>query len=136
VKHLTVSAAGDQLEAVLAFIEEELSASGCPAKARMRLSLAVEEVFVNIARYAYAPGEGNVDVSISISGDPPVATLAFSDGGVPYNPLERPDPDVTLEAEDREIGGLGIYMVKKNVDEVRYRYDDGQNVLTLIKTLA
>ena len=133
MKRLTVAARGDQLDAVLGFIERELI--GCPDKARMRLSLAAEEAFINIARYAYAPGEGDVDISLFVSGDPPVATLVFSDGGMPYNPLDRPDPDITRPAGEREIGGLGVYMIKKNVDEALYRYQGGKNVLTLTKLL-
>lgn len=134
MRKLTVAARVDQLANVLAFVEGELS-SRCPEKACARLSLAAEEVFVNIARYAYAPGEGKIDISLTVSGDPPVATLVFCDGGAPYNPLETPDPDVTLGAGDREIGGLGIYLAKKSVDEMRYRYENGQNVLVLVKSL-
>ena len=134
-KHLTVTARADQLGEVLAFLDQEIPSDNYPAKARMQLSLAAEEAFINIARYAYAPLEGKVDISLCVSGDPPVATLVFSDDGVPYNPLEKPDPDLTLPAQDREIGGLGVYMIKKNVDEARYRYEGGKNVLTLTKTL-
>ena len=134
-KRLTVTARADQLGEVLAFLDQEIPSDNYPAKARMQLSLAAEEAFINIARYAYAPGEGKVDISLCVSGDPPVATLVFSDDGVPYNPLEKPDPDLTLPAQDREIGGLGVYMIKKNVDEARYRYESGNNVLTLTKTL-
>ncbi len=136
MKRLSVAARSDQLDAVLRFIERELSDVGCPAKARMRLSLAAEEAFINIARYAYTPEEGDADISLFVSGDPPVATLVFSDGGKPYNPLDRPDPDITRPAGDREIGGLGVYMLKKNVDEAHYRYQGGKNVLTLTKTLG
>ena len=134
-KRLTVTARADQLGEVLAFLDQEIPSDNYPAKARMQLSLAAEEAFINIARYAYAPLEGKVDISLCVSGDPPVATLVFSDDGVPYNPLEKPDPDLTLPAQDREIGGLGVYMIKKNVDEARYRYEGGKNVLTLTKTL-
>ena len=135
MKQLIVSARDSELGTILRFIEDELSAHDCPLKARMQLTLAAEEVFVNIARYAFSGEDGEVALSVSISSNPPLATLAFSDGGVPYNPLERPDPDVSLSAAEREIGGLGIYMVKRNVDEVRYRHENGRNVLTLIKTL-
>ena len=135
MKHRTVAARSDQLDGVLAFIEGELLAAGAPAKTRMQLALAAEEVFINIASYAYGGGDGEAVVSMSISGDPPVATVVFSDAGAPHNPLEKPDPDITLSAEEREIGGLGIFMVKKNADEVRYVREDGRNILTLVKKL-
>lgn len=134
-KRLTVAARVDQLGEVLAFLDRELPESDYPGKARSQLCLAAEEAFVNIARYAYAPAEGAADISLSVSGNPPVATLTLSDSGFPFNPLEKPDPDITLSVLDREIGGLGIYMIKKNVDEARYRREDGRNVLTLTKTL-
>ena len=88
-----------------------------------------------IASYAYAPGTGIATVCIEIDDDPPVVTIAFSDSGVPFDPLKKADPDVTLPAEEREIGGLGIFMTKKTMDEVRYEYKDGQNRLTLVKKL-
>lgn len=135
VKQLTVAARIDQLENVLTFIEEALSGRDYPSKTLMQLSLAAEEVFVNIAHYAYGGEGGEVVVSIDISNDPPQAVLVFSDAGKPHNPLEIPDPDITLSAEEREIGGLGIFMVKKNVDETRYKYEKGRNVLTLTKGL-
>jgi sigma-B regulation protein RsbU (phosphoserine phosphatase) len=136
MKQLRVAARRDRLDDVLAFIEEELLAAGCPAKARMQWALAAEEVFVNIADYAYGSGSGEAIVSMDISGNPPVATVVFSDGGAPHDPLEKPDPDVTMPAADREIGGLGIFLIKKSVDEVRYRREDGKNVLTLTKALG
>ena len=88
-----------------------------------------------IASYAYAPGTGIATVCIEIVDDLPVATIAFSDSGVPFDPLKKADPDVTLPAEEREIGGLDIFMTKKTMDEVRYEYKDGQNRLTLVKKL-
>ena len=136
MKQLTVPARRDRLDDVLAFIEGELLAAGCPAKARLQLSLAAEEVFVNIADYAYGGGEGEATVSMDVSGNPPVATVIFSDEGAPHDPLEKQDPDVTLPVDDREIGGLGIFLMKKSVDEVRYRREDGRNLLTLTKALG
>ncbi len=101
----------------------------------MQIELAVEEIFVNIANYAYAPEIGRATVRVSVSDDPLTVTITFIDRGVPYDPLKRSDPDVTLSAEEREIGGLGIFMTKKVMDEVAYEYKDGQNVLTLKKRL-
>jgi len=134
-KRLTVAARADQMREVLAFLDRELPESDYPGRARSQLFLAAEEAFINIARYAYAPAEGVADISLRVSEDPPVATLTLSDSGVPFNPLEKPDPDITLSVGDREIGGLGIYMIKRSVDEARYRREDGKNVLTLIKAL-
>jgi anti-sigma regulatory factor (Ser/Thr protein kinase) len=136
VRSLSVPARIDQLDAVLAFITLELEAHGCPSKACLRLTVAAEEIFVNIAHYAYVLGEGDATIEIAVTGKPPVAVLRFLDSGVPYNPLEKPDPNVSLSAEDREIGGLGIYMVKESVDSVHYAYEANQNVLTLTKALT
>ena len=99
----------------------------------MQVEIAVEEIFVNVAHYAYAPNTGSVTVGVKISDDPRFATITFKDGGKPYNPLAKPDPDVTLPADEREIGGLGIFMTKKVMDELSYEYTDGKNVLTLKK---
>ena len=136
MKSLTVAARIDQLDAVLEFIDLELEAHGCPPKARMQLNVAAEEVFVNIAHYAYAPGEGEATIEIDVAGEPPVAVLRFLDRGMPYDPLQKSDPDVTLSAEDREIGGLGVFMVKKTVDCVDYAYEENRNILTLKKALV
>ncbi len=136
MKSLTVPARIDKLDDILQFIGQELEARSCPPKAQARLAVAAEEIFVNIARYAYAPGEGEATIEIGIVGEPPVAVLRFSDCGTPYNPLEKPDPDVTLSAEDREIGGLGIFMTKKIADSIHYAYALNRNVLTLTKALT
>jgi anti-sigma regulatory factor (Ser/Thr protein kinase) len=95
----------------------------------------VEEIFVNIASYAYAPGEGPAALRVERSDRPPAVTLTFRDRGLPYNPLAREDPDVSSLAEDRQIGGLGVFLTKQFMDELRYEYRDGQNVLTLKKRL-
>ncbi len=132
MKKLTIDAKVDNLQEVLGFIDAELERVDCPMKAQMQIDIAVEEIFVNIAKYAYVPGEGKA--VIGILAEPGRAEVSFADSGLPYNPLNRDDPDVTLAAEDREIGGLGIFMVKKTMDTMRYEYSDGQNLLTLIKT--
>jgi anti-sigma regulatory factor (Ser/Thr protein kinase) len=134
-KELVVPAQIEKLQEVLSFLEQALGEVDCPLKKQMQIAVAAEEVFVNIASYAYAPGTGIATVCIEIDDDPPVATIAFSDSGVPFDPLKKADPDVTLPAEEREIGGLGIFMTKKTMDEVRYEYKDGQNRLTLVKKL-
>ena len=135
VPELTVEAKDENLAQVLAFVDAQLETLDCPPKTQMQLDMAVEEIFVNIAHYAYAPEIGNVTVQVETAREPKNVTVTFFDRGVPYDPLAKPDPDVTLSAEDRQIGGLGIYMVKKSMDDVRYEYRDGQNILTLKKNL-
>lgn len=129
------SAVRENLDGLQALVGQRLEAAGVPLKTRLQLAVAVEEVFVNIASYAYAPGTGDAAVSVEVSGAPKTVTVTFADRGRPYDPLARGDPDVTLGAEAREIGGLGIFMTKKLTDELRYEYRDGQNVLTLKKRL-
>ena len=102
----------------------------------MQIELSVEEIFVNIANYAYTPEVGNALIRVDISGDPPTAEITFVDQGRQYDPLAKEDPDVTLPAKDRGIGGLGIFLTKKSMDEVSYAYRDGSNVLTMKKTLV
>ena len=135
MKELTLDARVECLEQALAFVDEELEALDCPMKAQMQIDIAVEEIFVNIAHYAYAPDTGLAVIRIETLSEPRRMAITFIDRGVPYDPLAKPDPDVALSAEDRQIGGLGIYMVKKSMDEMRYAYEDGQNRLTLIKNL-
>lgn len=129
-------ASQDQLERVQAFIEEELANYPCSPKVKFQLDVAVEEIFVNIAHYAYHPGqEGEATVRCCVGGDPLQITIQFLDNGKPFNPLAKEDPDITLSAEDRQIGGLGILMVKKSMDAVDYSYEDGKNILTIKKSI-
>ena len=131
---LEIEAAVENLPEVLAFVEEHL-AEDCPLKAMMQINVAVEEIFVNIAKYAYAPDKGNATVRVEVSGEPVAVTITFIDNGVPYDPLAKEDPDVTLSAEERKIGGLGIFMTKQLMDDVVYEYRDGRNILRLKKNL-
>ncbi len=135
MRELTLEAKVDNLNQVLAFVDGVLEEMDCPLRVQMQIDVAVEEVFVNIASYAYAPGIGDATIQVETEQDPPSLSVTFLDSGVPYDPLKKPDPDVTLSAEERQIGGLGIYMVKKSMDDMRYAYRDGQNVLTIIKKL-
>jgi len=130
---LTVEATVENLPQVMGFLEQHLEEADCPLKAQMQITVAAEEIYVNIAHYAYTPGTGEATVRLEITDEPAAATITFSDSGIPFDPLKKADPDVTLSAEEREIGGLGIYMVKKSMDDVRYAYRDGQNILTLKK---
>ncbi len=112
----------------------------CPAGILNKLDLAVEEIYINIAHYAYAPGRGTAEISCLLEpgqgGAAPRLTICFRDRGRPFNPLAREDPDITLPAEERDIGGLGILLTKKFMDSVTYEHTDGQNVLTMSKVLA
>lgn len=132
---MTIEAKVDNLNEVLAFVDEKLEENDCPMKVQMQIDVAVEEIFVNIASYAYNPEIGAATICCEVSGDPLVVTISFMDSGVPYDPLAKEDPDVTLSAEERQIGGLGIYMVKKSMDNVSYEYKDGQNIFTIKKSL-
>ena len=132
---LELEALRDYNEEVQAFVEERLVPYACTPKTLMQIAVSVEEIFVNIANYAYKPNTGMAWIRAEVSGDPACLTLVFRDRGIPYNPLAREDPDVTLAAEDRKIGGLGIYMTKVFMDEENYAYEDGQNILTLKKIL-
>ncbi len=130
---ITVAATLDNLNTVLAFVDKQLEQAGCPLKLMTQVDLAVEEIFVNIARYAYHPYVGEARVRCEAGGDPFQIIVGFADRGRPYNPLDRQDPDVTLDAQRRQIGGLGIFMAKKLMDDIQYEYRDGKNILTLRK---
>ena len=123
------------LSEVLEFIDSQLEAHDCPMKTRIQIDVAAEEIFVNVAHYAYKPDIGVVEVCVEITEDPRRASITFIDSGKQFNPLEKPDPDVTLPFEERPIGGLGIYMVKNSMNDVIYEFVNGQNRLTMIKDL-
>ena len=139
-KSITVDATIANVETVTNFVNAELEALDCPMKAQMQIDVAIDELFGNIAHYAYKcnengkPGQANVEVSAS-KDEPPHVVITFTDCGIPYNPLENEDPDVTLSAEERQIGGLGIFLVKKTMDDISYEYKDGKNILTIKKKL-
>lgn len=126
----------DQLEQVQAFVAEQLENCSCSSKVKFQLDVAVEEIFVNIAHYAFRPEQmGEATVRCCVGGSPLQVTIQFLDSGKPFNPLAKEDADITLSAEDREIGGLGILMVKKSMDAVDYTYEDGKNILTIKKSI-
>ena len=132
---LHIEALVENLPEVLAFIEEKLEAADCPPKTMMQISVAAEEIFVNIAHYAYAPDKGSATVRVEVDEDPLAVSITFMDHGMPYDPLAKEDPDIHLSADDRQIGGLGVFLVKQTMDDVNYEYKDGQNILTLKKSL-
>lgn len=133
IRELRVDARVEELDAVLAFIDFGLESLNCPAKIQAKLDLAVEEVFVNIASYAYKDGTGSALIKFAGLEDASGAVITFIDEGIEYNPLAKPDPDVTLPAEERDIGGLGIFLIKKIADEVIYDYVGNKNILKIVK---
>ena len=135
MKELTLEARVDSLPRVLAFVDEYLESLDCSMKVQMQIDVAVEEIYVNVASYAYAPETGSVTITLETADAPRSVTITFTDSGVPYDPLAKEDPDVTLSADERKIGGLGIYMVKKTMDSMTYEYKNKQNVLKLTKII-
>ena len=134
-KELSVPAQTDKLNEVLEFVGTILEEAECSMKAKIQIDVAVEEIFVNIAHYAYKGQDGTAKITVHVEESPKEAVIEFCDSGEPFDPLERPDPDTTLSAAQRQIGGLGIFMVKKSMDEVSYRYEDGQNIFTMRKRI-
>lgn len=135
MKELTLTAKTENIEKITEFVDEQLEMYDCPPKAKVQIDIAIDELFGNIALYAYNPDEGPATVRVEVTENPLSVILTFIDNGVPYNPLEKADPDTTLSAEERQIGGLGIYMVKKTMDEIVYEYKNGQNFLKVKKSL-
>ncbi len=135
MKELTVAATVENIETVTDFVNEQLEAVDCPIKAQMQIDIAIDELFGNIAHYAYNPETGNATVRVEVSEDPLFVVITFIDNGVPYDPLTQAEPDTSLSAEERQVGGLGIFMVKKTMDEVTYEYKDGMNILKIRKDL-
>lgn len=133
MKELTIGAAVENIEEVTEFVNGQLQAAGCPVKVQMQIDVAIDELFGNIARYAYGEGSGFATVRVEFTEEPRAAVLTFLDRGVPFDPLQKKDPDISLSAEERGIGGLGIYMVKKTMDRMSYEYRNGQNILKIVK---
>ena len=134
---LKIAADDKNLETVLDFIHKLLPPD-CETDLMYKIDVAAEEIFVNIAHYAYKdklPAGEFGQALITCTYEDELLTIIFRDQGVPFNPLDRPDPDITLSAEDRSIGGLGIFLTKKYMDKVEYNYENGVNVLTLKKMI-
>ena len=134
-REIEIEALPENLDTVMDFVNESLETVDCPPKAQMQIALAVEEIFINIASYAYAPDKGNATVRVDVNREPVSVEITFIDQGIPYDPLARDNPDITLDASERGIGGLGIFLTKKSMDDVTYEYKDGKNILTLKKNL-
>ncbi len=133
MREMSAAATVDNIEVVTAFINAELERMNCPEKVIYQIDIAVDELFGNIARYGYDAGEGPVTVRIEEAEAPRGVVITFIDQGIPYNPISAKAPDVTLKASMRPIGGLGVYMVKKSMDEVDYLREDGCNRLSIRK---
>ena len=136
MKKLLVPAELNQLEVVQTFINAQLEEHQCPMEIQIQLEIAVEEIFVNIAHYAYEVPPGEATITCEVGGEPLQVIIQFLDHGKPFNPLAKKDADITLSAEERDIGGLGIFMVKKSMDAVDYVYEDGKNIMTIRKSIV
>ncbi len=133
MKEITLAARTENIDAVTEFVNQELEAMGCPGKTRVQFDVAIDEIFANIACYAYGPEGGPATVRFEALESPRGAAVTFLDSGMPFDPLNNEDPDVTLPAEERSVGGLGVFLVKKTMDRVRYEHTGGNNVLQIIK---
>lgn len=129
----TFIASDDTLNDALGFVEEELQKVDCPLKTVMQITVCLEEMYVNVAHYAYGGNEGEVTLTTDYNDG--VFSITLTDEGMPFDPLKKEDPDITLSAEERNIGGLGIYMVKKSMDEVSYVRQNNKNIFTMKKEI-
>ena len=129
----TFEAVAENIPQLTELIDGQLEALDCSMKAQMQIDVAVDEIFGNIARYAYGEGGGDATVRFDFDGTSRMASISFMDRGMPFDPIKKADPDVTLSVEEREVGGLGIFLVKKTMDDMKYRYENGMNILTLYK---
>ena len=131
----TFPAKTEALPDILGFVEETLESYGCPMKVQMAVCVAIEEVFVNVAHYAYGDVQGDMTLGIGFDPETRILTFRMTDKGIPFDPLQKPDPDITLSAEDREIGGLGIFITKQTMDTLAYARENGENILTMTKKI-
>lgn len=133
MNEMTVEATPENIPVITAFVDEQLEQYNCPMKAQAQIDIAIDELFGNIVRYAYHPEVGSATVQVEVVPEPLAVVITFIDQGKPYDPLAKEDPNVTLSAEEREIGGLGIYIVKKSMNDITYEYKDGRNILKIRK---
>ena len=135
-REITVSSDVESLEQVLVFVNSVLLNLNCEEHVINQIDIALDELFANISGYAYEGKTGEVTIRMEIIHDPLSAVIEFRDGGMPFDPLKMPDPDVTLKAGERRIGGLGIFMVKSTMDDMSYEYKDGKNIVRIRKVLS
>lgn len=135
LKEITVDAKIENIPVVTGMVSEILEANDCPIKIQMQMDLVVDEIMANISSYAYTGKEngGYATIRAEINENPRAVVLTFTDNGIEYNPLKKEDPDTTLSAEERQIGGLGIFIVKKTMDKIEYKYENNCNILTVYK---
>lgn len=133
MNEMTVEATPENIQVITAFVDEQLEQYDCPMKAQAQIDIAIDELFGNIVRYAYHPEIGSATVQVEVTKEPLAVVITFIDQGKPYDPLAKEDPNVTLSAEEREIGGLGIYIVKKSMSDITYEYKEGRNILKIRK---
>ena len=135
MEYLIVPAKTEELDRVYDFVEGQLESFDCPMRTLFQLRLAIEEIFINIASYAYAPKEGEAEVRCTVLENPLRVELQFLDGGTPFDPLAREEADTSPEGLMSREGGLGILLVKDTMDDVQYAYENGKNILTILKKL-
>lgn len=135
MKEITIPATIENIEKVTEFVNKELERFNCPPKAKAEIDIVIDELFSNIANYAYNPEVGEATVKVEVEDNPQVVKLTFMDKGIPYNPLAKEDPNTKLSIEERGVGGLGIFMVKKSMDSIDYEYKDGHNILKIKKNI-
>ena len=136
MNELVIEATRENLPKVISFVNEHLEAADCNMRTQIQIDIAVEELFINIASYAYDPEIGTAVVQVTVTDEPLSVEITFIDNGRQYDPLAKEDPDITLPINKRKKGGLGIFMVKKSMDDIHYEYADGKNILTIKKNLA
>lgn len=136
MREMTLAATVENIGVVTDFVNEQLQTLDCPMKAQLQIGVAIDELFGNIAHYAYAPQVGEATVRVELVQDPRSVIITFMDEGIPYDPLSSADPDTSLSAEERSIGGLGVFMVRKIMDEMTYRREAGRNILSVRKRIG
>lgn len=135
-KEITVAATVENIQVITNFVNEQFEGVGCSVKVQTQIDIAVDEIFSNIVHYAYGENGGEVTVRIEMEDNPQAAVITFIDSGVPYDPLSQAEPDITLSADERKIGGLGIFLVKKTMDDLAYEHKNGMNILKIRKNFS
>jgi anti-sigma regulatory factor (Ser/Thr protein kinase) len=135
MKRITLEATVENIIVVTDFINKELDYLKCNEKSKLEIDIAIDELFGNIANYAYKDKVGKAEVLFETVDDNTAVEITFIDNGIPYNPLERENPDISLSAEERTIGGLGIYIVRQSMDDISYEFKEDSNILTIKKKI-
>ncbi|MDR0913009.1 MAG: ATP-binding protein [Methanobrevibacter sp.] len=136
-----LSANSQELDRLLNFLNDNLSQINLSLPIQMQLELVIEEIFINIVNYAFTDDlkdnstQNRIFVGIELKNNPLKVIIIFKDDGIQFNPLKHEDPNISMDIDNREIGGLGILLVKKNVDKIEYKYENGKNILTLEKNI-